>query len=460
MHFVKTLTCSIALVCILFSLSACGEDEKVPESRLTVLVLDDGFDLSLDAFQGKVVAAKTITCQQGSGDAPPAPTTFEERKAAVLALYKTRDERCALEDGIGHKARPLEGIEGKREAWNHVIRTQAHPNTRFGLKEYQDITRRLDEALDEGNFHGTATAGVIARDNDRVRLVLVEDEIPSGEDADATFQCLSQQAVDGYIELMEDKDVMAAAIARPVSQLGEQLVALQKEFGVQVANESFGPLPREAIERLQAENGCDFVDLGRAFEMDAEISRAWINAHPGPPILIVKSAGNSGSQVDGPADFPPCGQPLDRIFVGSYDHMMERTSFTNHGACVDAFAPGMHVVAPFNGGWLVPLSGTSFSAPLVVRWLSLNRKANERLTQTKTQLLSKRDEQRRLPSAMFPRELTYDPLGEDSSMALRVSGDDSPAPLAVRPAVRLHLPEGSTLDQLLRGCVPATKIGP
>src|SRR5262249_21789130 len=112
----------------------------------------------------------------------------------------------------------------------------------------------------------------------------------------------------------------------------------------------------------------------------------------------------------------------------------------NFGGCVDAFAPGVDVIGALPAGWLMPVSGTSFSAPLVARLVSLDgvmfttQGAHDRI-------LGEIDGQRRVPMARFPRSMFYDPdrvIGPQSFSAKNafvVEGATPPLRISER---RLH----------------------
>ncbi len=406
-------------VCAAFFVVACGGDEGTAPAKSVVLVVDDGFDLSLSAFKGKVLEARTFSCK--SDQAPSeAPTDLAAAKQQYLNFLKTKDTSCTLKQGISEKPDLLADIqEDFQEQWNGTIETQTYASARFTETEYRQLTERFDETLAGTEFHGSATAGVIARDNPGVRLVLVERPLGSGQNIEEDFVCLEQAEIDRDVQLLEDPEIKQAYTTFPRPKVAEEMEALMLKHKVQIVNESFGALPRQALEELQASKDCEPVDLKRMFALIAELDSAWRKSHPGTDVLVVKAVGNSASQIDGAEDLPICGVAEQTVFVGSYDKSMKKAEFTNVGDCVDVFAPGVGVVAPITGNWLIPLSGTSFSAPLVVRVLSMQDQAWPFISApVKANLLSQRDAQRRLPSSMFARSLTYDPFSGPVVMAL------------------------------------------
>jgi hypothetical protein len=144
-----------------------------------------------------------------------------------------------------------------------------------------------------------------------------------------------------------------------------------------------------ATSRLQLE--CPEVAdlLGANSAVEANLSGARQHAindseYAGVALVNVRAAGNDGVALSSMADHIDC--PSDErnvpLGAGSVDVMVGSTGatsagtqayseFTNSGPCVAYYAPGEHVITMSPGGFLAVVSGTSFSAPLVVRRLSL-----------------------------------------------------------------------------------------
>jgi len=97
--------------------------------------------------------------------------------------------------------------------------------------------------------------------------------------------------------------------------------------------------------------------------------------------------------------------------IGSYGYRGAHSSFTNFGQCVDAYAPGENVIGHLPGDWLFPLAGTSFSAPLVVRWLSMTAPRPFAPATARADLVATREPDRNLLASHFPADLLYDPSG-------------------------------------------------
>jgi hypothetical protein len=136
-------------------------------------------------------------------------------------------------------------------------------------------------------------------------------------------------------------------------------------------------------------------------------------------VLLTKAAGNENARLGGPADSLDC-RPGDaaQLLVGSYGLDEERTSFTNFGPCVDAYAPGELVIAPLPGDWLMLLSGTSFSAPLVSRLLATTSPAPFAVASARASLLALREPNGDIAKRYFPQDLLYDPRPQATMQAL------------------------------------------
>ncbi len=423
----------ISTVAYLFTLGCGGDDDK-PAAGPVVMVIDDGFDTSLELFEGKILAAKAVECRDNDGEADPS----DDRRTRFLAYLKKRDDACSLVDGLGDKEDQLGDFASHRANWNAMVELDESPSRRFSKTTFDELGKGFDRALSEPS-HGTATAGVVARNNPGVKLVLVERSLLSASEM-SEFPCIQQANVDAEVELLKDEEIRQAIIDQPSSLIDEQIAELQRAHKVRIVNESFGRLPREALEKLQADNDCPAVDLQEVFELEAELFEKWAKLNPPPDVLTVKAAGNSNVEVNGLAEHADCSMSDGLITVGSHKRGGSRSEFSNFGACVDVFAPGERVIAPLTGGWLLPLSGTSFSAPLVVRWLTLQKDLSlKEEKQLKREIVKLRNDNKQLPADLFPNMLTYDPSG--SIQALKVAGESEAILDGRRLQVRTRVPK-------------------
>jgi hypothetical protein len=438
--FARTLVFAIVA-----ALGGCGGDDDGPIR--VVLLVDEGIDPSAPDLRRTAIAAYTVRCAPpperpgtDAGAAPPLP--LEDDKAKLIASLQVRDESCRLEEGISEKQDPLPGIARYRERWNKMIRASRYANGYFDPAESAEIAGALEHGFDTQPFHGTATAGVIAYQNDRVWLVLVERQLGNFADVMKTFQCLQQEDVDRTVALYSDPDVRAAYVGRPPSTFEEDMRNLYSRHGVQIANESFGHVARQTLEDLQVQKQCAPVNLRPYFSTWGTLFRTQAEAAAGDGTLLVRAAGNSSTVNDGGEDSIDCFEVASRpqLVIGSTDLLGARSPFTSFGRCVDAYAPGESVIAPVPGGWLMPLFGTSFSAPLVTRMVTLaGGPPTFSAAEARDAVLAARDSTQAIPRRRFPARAFYDP---------QRSGQALTAEAAIRPRVAARV-DTRALGELL-----------
>jgi len=95
-------------------------------------------------------------------------------------------------------------------------------------------------------------------------------------------------------------------------------------------------------------------------------------------VSTVVAAGNSNRDA---CSYSPASEP-DAITVGSTTNTDARSSFSNYGQCVDIFAPGSNIKAPWIGSNTATrtISGTSMASPHVCGGAALYLGQNPRLT--------------------------------------------------------------------------------
>ncbi len=113
----------------------------------------------------------------------------------------------------------------------------------------------------------------------------------------------------------------------------------------------------------------------------------WVRAnHVKPAVANMSLGGGANAAVDqavqnaiaagipftlsaGNDNVDACGQSPARVAqaltVGATDSADNRASFSNHGGCVDLFAPGVDILSTYNNGGTAWMSGTSMAAPHV-----------------------------------------------------------------------------------------------
>jgi subtilisin family serine protease len=391
--------------------------------RNVVMVVDDGFDPSVAELRGKVVASYTIECDpssdgvDGGVDAGVDPLVFGEEpdfdraKRDLIAALREPDRSCRLRAGLQPYDRSLfAGVEPLRERWNSALRADTDVASAFTTAEYAEITAALTNAPRDARVHGTSVAGLLAYENPDLRLVLVQYPTLSTSEVTAAVQCISQTTIDRAMALLDDAEVRAAYVGRPRADLDRGLDDVISWSHVGSLNLSIGVLSTKAIEDAMVAEGCARVDLGPWQARLSELDREQEKAQSAPAALSVQSAGNEGVAIDSPADSADCrqGDPT-HMLVGAYGVDGARARFSNYGLCVDMLAPGQSILAPLPGNWLLPQDGTSFSAPLITRLLSMEAPLPFEPSQTGAWLISLREGEGRIPPARFPADVVYDP---------------------------------------------------
>jgi len=414
-----------------------------PNQQQNVMVIDTGIDTSVPDLAGKISGLYTELCGAGSytggdpaaidGGAADGGAAFDAAKQALIAGYAQTDDSCRLKSGISAKTDPLHGIEKFRDRWNAMIRANGQENygVPFNYDEWDQISGPVQDQLQMFSYHGTSTSTTVAHANPGVRLVLVERQLMSESEVQSGFTCFVQSDVDQMVALLTDPDVFAAAVA--------QQTTIEKDFSdalaahhVGVVNESFGSPSRNILEQMQASQCTDPIDLSRYFAALTAIDVARGAASGQPPALTVQAAGNDGQAINTGADALDCvvDEPHS-LSVGSYNAGSgQRNSFSNYGACVDLYAPGQSIVTMYAGGWLLPADGTSFAAPLTVRFSSMNGPSPFSVATTRQVVLSNLDSAGNLPADLFPSDFFWTP-GQTYTEAIVAAPVRRPPPRAI-----------------------------
>jgi hypothetical protein len=435
------------------------------------MVVDEGFDLSAPDLRGKVIGVYTVRCRSSATDAGAADAgaadagaadvgaadagaegtdadagdagalPYDEVKRRYIRALGVPSTACRLDEGISAKGDPLASIAKYKARWNAMVRGQHFRNEVFSQAEWNELSPVIDAELKHFSSHGTATAGTVAHDNEAVRLVLVERELADPTTREADFTCLVQADLDLGAKLLAEPDVLAAYVSAPSSTYGRQLAAARTRHAVGVVNESFGSPARAVLEMLQQMKGCPAVDARAYFAAVHGATVASVTAAVFPNVLWIQSAGNDGLPLLSGADDYSC-VPEDRhhLLVGSNDLVGVTSKFSNRGACVDVFAPGERIIAPYAGGWVFTVQGTSFAAPLVAWQLS-------RSTAVPFDAVAAHDAvaARAVYAAdLYPRDFFYAPLGFTATTGALTTGD-APSPRPTAPLVSSY-----ALEEALR----------
>ena len=385
---------------------------KPPDpSRVRVMVVDDGFDVRHPAFAGKIAGCYHIECPEEPGFAPKAGESEDDAARRMIELLGSPSATCAMSEGFTLNVDAyLERFDPlARDEWNGLLFDKSYldPYTEKELDTMLELTSSAD-------YHGTATAGAVAYEND-VDLVLVQIELGTADDIDQRLSCIAQADIDLEIRLLSRPEVADAYVASPLSGRDLRLIELRKQHGVRVENHSFGPLSTDMYEYLLRNKGCARVELDEYARVigDLDARRETVlhrsGALGGTEVLVLTAAGNEGGQIDDASDSFACvpGR-TDTALVGAYDIYRghaTRAFFTNYGECIDVYGYGQSVILPTAAGLHGIFTGTSFAAPLAARHASSLVSQSPTTEALRERLFAARDANRFLPVSAMPAEL-------------------------------------------------------
>lgn len=413
--------------------SCTDSSERIKErtdddDHFTVLVIDDGFDSSPEVFDGKIVAQYNLICK-GSSEENDLALPFEElKKKALKGLSETDSTTCKLNRGNNSTLNPnLSKSSSLKESWNEAVLNKEIDIYRRDLTKSQNDL--LDDILSGSNgkyaTHGTQTSSVIAYNNPKVKIVTLQIELSTANEFERKKDCNTQDEIDNYVRLVRDPDYREAYINRPDSVIDKKLKQIVKEHNIKIANLSFSSPARVKLERKFEENGCGKVDLRSYFLEDNKLSQEKVAAEEkSVEVLAISSAGNDGIEVDSFQDTNQCSdQDNLTLIVGSYNYSSSRkdpaiSDFSQYGKCVDAYAFGHRVITATPGGFLNVVSGTSFSAPMAIRYITQNFDPSLTPRKIMEEFLDSRDRRRFLPMESYPEELAFESSTSVDSFAL------------------------------------------
>jgi Subtilase family len=378
----------------------------------TVMIIDDGFDPSHEVFKAKIVGEYTVSCDDDKVVVPESEfntTPLEQVKVILRNRYKSPRNTCKVSEGIRF-TRPAEfgRIEQFRAKWNDGIKQKI---ATLNSDAVQTVSRVLSTS---GKFHGTNTSGLIAYQNPNVKLVLVQMELGDPNSPRVRALCPTQRGINNWVEAHKDSAVRKEFIEGPSENFETALDDVVKKHQVTLVNMSFGREPRPLRERSLAEAGCGQLDYRQFYQVTNELDRARdvfqkSQAPSKNQPLAIQAAGNDGIRVDSIADSFECSDPEGNLVVaGSLDLNGQRSRFTNFGRCVDYYLLGSRVIVAAPDNFLNVVNGTSFSSPLLARFISKEFSASESPDSIIKKLKTKADASGNLTKGAVPIELSYE----------------------------------------------------
>jgi len=195
-------------------------------------------------------------------------------------------------------------------------------------------------------IHGTHVAGISARGNPAVRLVVARfnDQLP-----DLPFPPTPEWAHKLSADFLEISNYF-------------------RTRNVRVVNMSWGDDPQEFESWLSKTGGAN--GPAEVKKKAAELYQMWHDAvetaiKNAPGTLFVCAAGNSDSDASFLQDVPAALRLPNLLAVGAVNQAGDETSFTSYGPTVAVDADGYEVESYVPGGAKLKLSGTSMASPNV-----------------------------------------------------------------------------------------------
>jgi hypothetical protein len=405
----------------------------------TVMVIDDGFDATHDVFEGKVDASYRLVCEEPA-DEETSGKSDDELAQDLIESYKESKSTCEIKKGIAFEAgSDLQAVTGKRSSWNAAITSKKDPGSD------QAVAEALSGAASGKNYHGTNVAGVIAYDNPDTRLVFLQIELkkPGEATVDDADDCPKQSDIDKWVRLHKRDDVREAYVNSSLDPTTKYLYKIALDHDVTLVNMSFSTPPRTVLEDMYVDSGCERIDMSAQYVLEGELdeereARRYASGvyDETRHILGITAAGNNSKRIDSRRDSTLCSDDESSAVVGSYDLDGQQSEFSNSGDCVDYYLLGSQVITAAPLGFLNVVDGTSFSAPMLARYLSLNESPSAGAAKLKKKLHSMRDTKKFLPQDFYPEEIAFESSQKINSFALQEQPQRPGPPRRLPPSYR------------------------
>lgn len=303
---------------------------------VNVAIWDSGIDVSLFPKQlfndPKPTASGTHGLAFNDDGSPSKKWTYTlsaAQQAGYTAFQQEIRGRVDLQNGIDSP---------DALATQKAFRTMS-PEQMHQRQEVQDVLGFY--------VHGTHCAGIAARGNPAIRLVVArfDDQLP-----DFKFQ-----PTEAWVKKM----------GADFQQMGDYF----RTRHVRVVNMSWGDDVAE-FETWLSKTGGGADPAARKAKAE-KLFALWKDAiekaiKSAPDTLFVTAAGNSDSDAGFLEDVPTSLHLPNLIAVGAVNKAGDETSFTSHGDTVVVHSDGYLVDSFVPGGQRLPLSGTSMASPNVV----------------------------------------------------------------------------------------------
>lgn len=194
--------------------------------------------------------------------------------------------------------------------------------------------------------HGTHVAGITARGNPAIRLLI-------------------GRLTPDWRTIPE---VPTLELARASAHEFRETIQYFEDQGVRVVNMSWGTSPASFESDLEKNDAggtpAERRELARRmFDIVSDALREAIESRP--EILFVTAAGNANADNRFIEDIPASFDLPNLITAGAVDQAGDEAGFTSYGR-VDVYANGFEVRSTIPGGDTIPMSGTSMASPQVV----------------------------------------------------------------------------------------------
>jgi hypothetical protein len=351
-----------------------GRDDWRP-TRHVALVWDVGIDPDHRAYADHVDGRYTLSCEDES--------LFEQLLSrpsvdaqSVLAELTARD-RCRLNQGIQPRfGSSLGSMTISKSQWNNAVLTKRL--TEDGVPRAAANESILTGKADDTAYDGTAAAGLLAYNNDRVRLILLETQTTPAAQIERSLRCHDQTQWDALAIALENEDIVHAYANADMTASDRALLELIDRYGVTLVAKGRGLPAAGAMAKKLADKGCPRVDLRRFSAAWARLTNERARAlqdrvflRSMNEVLTLQAAGDDGYELATPADTAECPvQGPPRILVGGLSAAGRIASKSNSGGCVGLYAPSSRYVVAAPNGFYVRMDGTSVATALLARYVT------------------------------------------------------------------------------------------